>query len=790
MDNTAGGDDRRSSAKTDLSLLLECVKLQMACPDSQKQALITIHSICEKRGDNVDLLREMGGVMFLYNLSKSTNVHSEVKETALFTLATLAESNVDCKMSLCSEEAFLDLSAWLMKEDLPLRIKRVSVYLLSVLVADNKFGQTLAQTTGCLDNLLHLFRMNCPLSVEDADAEDSAHLNQLWVSLSSALCGCINNPQNRNGQQKCIVVFPFVKTWLEQISVARMDVFQPLCSFISTTVANNTHVQKTFSASGGLETLTLALVSLASGTEISLMWCQLSVIIAKTMTECITNNSFLASELAQYDVVPHLFSILGCPYLDCKDRVSILLTMAQCTEDCEEHQSQLVQCGGLPIIMSLMNEHESDAVRKTAAFIWQTCNQATTSLVDVPCETEEQEKTTPLKKMDAIRSSATEFLHRIEQLDKSHKVGPTFVGEEQNETSISASTHKTLHSPTTPDSHTSFEKIWKFDCKTAISATSVKKDEKTSATSDECFDSSSMVAPDRHSEGRLRLSCNATGMSVEGGRVAQRTARSCAAALTESVFFHSKKENNRFVLFFRRVFRSPPRRDLSKEFSRIYEQSENSIENISPQEKTLQSQIRCPGCVVAFENVKSHTFAHLLLTCPQICDMHVALHKATKKYRAQQCKLLGKNLGYNSEYLKTQHSGKASSASSEIRLTCNTVSERTTQNRHILNLRGISLTPWKKCTRSEASPSSTGSVPFKRPRLPPDPEHWVSYQEEGIEQKFCHGSKDFSPEEVHNLLCGVKEHGPSWSTILGSYSFKPGRTSEDLAKKYRRLKVL
>ncbi|KAM8860482.1 telomere repeats-binding bouquet formation protein 1 isoform 2-T2 [Synchiropus picturatus] len=747
MDNTAGGDDRRSSAKTDLSLLLACVKLQMACPESLKQTLITIHSICEKRGDNVELLREMGGVMFLYNLSKSTNVYSEVKETALFTLATLAESNVDCKMSLCSEEAFLDLSAWLMKEDLSLRIKRVSVYLLSVLVADNKFGQTLAQTTGCLDNLLHLFRMNCPLSVEDADAEDSAHLNQFWVSLSIALCGCINNPQNRNGQLKCIVVFPFVKTWLEQISVARMDLFQPLCSFISTTVANNTHVQKMFSASGGLETLTLALVSLASGTEISLTWCQLCVIIAKTMAECITNNSFLASELAQYDVVPHLFSILGCPYLDCKDRVSILLTMAQCTQDCEEHQSQLVQCGGLPIIMSLVNEDESDAVRKTAAFIWQTCNQATAmSLVDVPCATEEQEKTTPLKKMDALRSSATEFLHRIEQLDKSHKE----VGEEPKETSITASTHKTLHSPTTPDSHSSFEKIGKFDCKTAIPATPVKKDEKTAATWDECFDSRSMVAPDRRSEGRLRLSCNATGV---------------------------------------RVFRSPPRRDLSKKFSRIYEPSENSIEN-SPQEKPLLSQIRCPGCVVAFENVKSNTFAHLLLTCPQICDMHVALHKATKKYRAQQCKLLGKNLGYNSEYLKTQHRGKASSASSAIRLTHKTVSERTTQNRNILNLRGISLTPRKKCTRSEASPSSTGSVPFKRPRLPPDPEHWVSYQEEGIEQKFCHGSKDFSPEEVHNLLCGVKEHGPSWSTILGSYSFKPGRTSEDLAKKYGRLKVL
>lgn len=41
----------------------------------------------------MDLLRELGGVAFLYNLSKSSVVHSEVKEAALFTLGTLAEAN-------------------------------------------------------------------------------------------------------------------------------------------------------------------------------------------------------------------------------------------------------------------------------------------------------------------------------------------------------------------------------------------------------------------------------------------------------------------------------------------------------------------------------------------------------------------------------------------------------------------------------------------------------------------------------------------------------------------------
>lgn len=40
-----------SALKTDLRLLLECLKYQMKCPDLQKQALLTIQSICEKRGN-------------------------------------------------------------------------------------------------------------------------------------------------------------------------------------------------------------------------------------------------------------------------------------------------------------------------------------------------------------------------------------------------------------------------------------------------------------------------------------------------------------------------------------------------------------------------------------------------------------------------------------------------------------------------------------------------------------------------------------------------------------------
>ena len=41
-----------------------------------------------------------------------------------------------------------------------------------------------------------------------------------------------------------------------------------------------------------------------------------------------------------------------------------------------EHQSQLVQCGGLPLIITFLTEDTSEEVRKAAAFILQTCKKA------------------------------------------------------------------------------------------------------------------------------------------------------------------------------------------------------------------------------------------------------------------------------------------------------------------------------------------------------------------------------------------------------------------------------
>ncbi|XP_013980334.2 uncharacterized protein isoform X1 [Salmo salar] len=416
---------KHNATKTDLSLLLECLKYQMKCPASQKQALFTIYSICQQREENVDFFREMGGVVFVHNLSKSS-AHSEVRETAQFTLGMLAEANVYCKQALCRRETFSDLAECLMQQDSPLTQRRVAVYLLSVLVANNRSGQTFAQTSGCLDILLDLFRTSFPLSGEaTVRPANVTQLFQLWTSVSSALCGCVNNPQNEESQRMCVSAFPLVKGWLQQLSHPHTEMVQPICSFISMTVANNHCAQDSFSTVGGLGTLTLTLIRLVSDAAHSPLACQLSVIMTKTLSACIIDNPVLASGLAGYGLVPQLHSLLSSRSLEPQDRLIVILTLGHCTEASEDHRSQLLQCGGLSLIITLLTESTSEELRKAAAFILQTCKQASVFLRGA-VHGESQGQTAELEPpvdMEGYWRSARDMLHRINQLERQQAQG-------------------------------------------------------------------------------------------------------------------------------------------------------------------------------------------------------------------------------------------------------------------------------------------------------------------------------------------------------------------------------
>ncbi|XP_037109234.1 telomere repeats-binding bouquet formation protein 1 isoform X1 [Syngnathus acus] len=568
----------RNTTKTDLRLLLECVKFQMDCPEQQKTALVSINSICEKKEHNVDLLREMGGVMFVCNLFKSDVVHPNVKQTALFTLSTLAEANVYCKNNLCQREMFLDLCAYMKEKNTSLKEKSVSVYLLSVLVANNKAGQTLAQTTGCIDTLLNLFRNMFPESTADPDHAC------LWVLVSNALCGCVNNPQNEEAQQVCVSSFPQIKMWLRQIPLPGFEVFRYLCFFIAMTVSNNEGVQRNFAATGLLEILISMLIRLASESDTNLSSHQLLIIIIKTVSACIDNNANLSAGLACYSVVVHLVTLLTCPHLNCEDRLAVVILLGHFTEASEEHQSQLVQCGGLPLIITLLAEDADKEVRKFATFILQTCKQAITSLGIPGPKQEEDEK---LDTEAAEESGPVSFPATSQLLQEGcQSLNP-----------------KTLS-------------VLKMLGSSKVANTTEKKE-----AGGRCVKSAKPCAgKDRAESSRRNVSCslcNGTGFLNQ--------------------FQGQPREDGRDTHAKDRPPLNSPEQDLVPrviKFSDAKKLQDSDIFKERRQKEESRNNERCAVCVIPFERVTSRTFAYVLESCRQMCEIHKVLLEATERFKA------------------------------------------------------------------------------------------------------------------------------------------------------------
>ncbi|XP_061450456.1 telomere repeats-binding bouquet formation protein 1 [Rhineura floridana] len=360
--------------KTDLNLLIECLKYQMDHPASQKEALVTIYSVCQQNTDASDYFREIGGLMFVHNLAKSS-VHSMVKEAALFTLGGLAEHNVFCQQTLCTSGLFEDLHRFLTNKDSSVNLKRMSIYVLLALVSNNKHGQMCVRESGCLSVLLQLFRTS--LSISEVNLlEQNINQYHLWSSICSALCASVNNPQNEDNQKTCSLVFPHAKDWLQ--SCIKSEIVRPICSFIGFTVANNSRIQQFFVSIGGLAVLDELLVKLMHDSAGNYSSTKLAIVVTKTMDACIADNYGI--NLSKYNIVPNLLTLLSYKLLDSGEKFSIILTLGHCTDGCEENQYALVKNNGLPLMIQALTESQDEELHKAATFVLHNCKQITEKL--------------------------------------------------------------------------------------------------------------------------------------------------------------------------------------------------------------------------------------------------------------------------------------------------------------------------------------------------------------------------------------------------------------------------
>ncbi|NXN94084.1 TERB1 protein, partial [Rhinopomastus cyanomelas] len=636
--------------KTDLNLLLECLKYQMDCPVSQKEALVTIYSICQQNSEASEYFREIGGLMFVNDLAKSS-AHCMVKEAALFTLGIIIESNVYCQQTLCTSALFEDLIWLLMNKDSGVNLKRMSVYVILVLVSNNRSGQTYVRDTGCIGLLLQLFRTTLSTPVTNLSDENTHQCYQLWSSVCSTLCACVNNPQNEDNQNLCCSVFPCAKEWLERCT--EPEIVRPICSFVSLAVANNSYVQKYFASVGGLDTLAQVLVKLINESCTSPSSLKMAVVVTKTLDACIADESAMGVVLAKYHTVSELLKLLSSDALDTGEKVSVILAIGHCTEVCEENQCELLQNNGLPLMIQVLTESQDEELSKAATFVLQNCKQMTEQLSLKISDSsvhannaEELEREVRKRTLQHYWDKAKEVLHRISLIEREHnedRAQERAFADRSSEADAEPSKYHEVN-PADPKPH-----VARTDQEVPCPQLTSRWDDQVLAPSVSSSPlknkTANTVDPLNAATGQSEQSdtaCSVAGLQADRVRHSHGGSEKAACVETQPVpgtrdclFKHPAeavtivKETHTSVAFFL------PRLDRRSFHSEVTEERKST--SATPASGNM-ADVRCLGCTPG-QSFDSRTFTKMLQSCPHQCDLHRAILEAEERYKEELRKL-------------------------------------------------------------------------------------------------------------------------------------------------------
>ncbi|XP_075694738.1 telomere repeats-binding bouquet formation protein 1 isoform X2 [Rhinoderma darwinii] len=832
--------------KTDLNLLLECLKFQMDNPDSQKETLVAVRAICQDNSDACDYFREIGGLIFLNNLSKSST-HSILKEASLYTLAVLAESNVYCQQTLCTSAVFEDVHAVLSDERSSINLKRMCVFIFIVLVSNNKTGQSLAKDTGCIDILLPLFSkmLTCHMVLASGNTNPQY---QLWSSVCSALCACVNNPQNKENQKLCSSAFPQAIEWLQEF--LQHEIARPICSLIGLTVANSRFAQDYFTSIGGLDILSDVLSHLVNGLQVKSLDFRLAIVVTKTLDSCIAENSKSVHQVSKHNIISNLMILLSCGALEVEDKFSIVLTIGHLTEDCEANQYELLKSNGLPLMIQVLAESQDDELHKAATFVLQNCRCITETLslnlnkhipsvnLGSPASHSNQRD----KCLDEYWGKAEEIFHKIQNLQQQYDENMDNIEGNDRRENVASSSGKAVASfPQFP----SFLNHPKYRDDHHIPAgvqgellhqnQNILQDNSPAAT--QCFHEGVGLSRDRTSLDKVRrqiisettklqksaATSRQLSKTCSDGCVAQETCADLQSrdpsgrpdssrnnitsrdAVTQTLGNHVMENLHNDL--------PPPHRELSGAAEQSSPQAcavrdlrintskhptsvrkENNLDPMMICADIIDKEIssvtrRCSGCLVTGHVMNSRNCSKILIGCPHLCDRHRVILQAEERYRTEYKKVL---------YGTGGDTAQKNTLLTPLRGGGGDFHHKTRSNRFL-------LTPIRKANQKSSQCEKTAcslqgleskcdrDSPANRPGIIHNQPRTMEVQDmhppRSPDQSQPQNAtrKDFTQREIANLLDGVEKFGRHWNAILWSYPFQKGRRNVDLAKKYKQL---
>ncbi|XP_028905794.1 telomere repeats-binding bouquet formation protein 1 [Ornithorhynchus anatinus] len=357
-------------AKIDMDILLKCIKEQVNNPPAVKSALLSIISICQQNSSACTYFEDIGGLKLVRDLATSC-VHSMLKEVALHTLLSLANSSVPCQQSLCTPELFDKIIRFVGDKNYSMNLQIVSVYVLLALVSKNKTGQVLLRETGCIFILQKLFRSTIAKSEIDFSSESFKKKHHLWHVICHTLGAAVNNPQNEENQKICCSILPHVKVLLEVC--LKPEIVRPLCLFVGLTMAENSLTQEFFISIGGLDVLSDVLIKLTRESHQSISSAKLAVNVTNAINVCIADNSPGSVVLARHHVVPKLLTLLLLESLNSGEKTSVMLTLAYCTAACEENLHHLLQNNGLNFLIDSISDPCYEALGNIVFIVLYNC---------------------------------------------------------------------------------------------------------------------------------------------------------------------------------------------------------------------------------------------------------------------------------------------------------------------------------------------------------------------------------------------------------------------------------
>ncbi|XP_069824603.1 telomere repeats-binding bouquet formation protein 1 isoform X2 [Dendropsophus ebraccatus] len=754
--------------KTDLNLLLECLKFQIDNPDSQKETLVAVRAICQDNSNACDYFREIGGLLFLNNLAKSST-NCILKQASLYTLAVLAENNVYCQQTLCTSALFEDVYTVLSDEQSSINLKRMCVFIFLVLVSNNKTGQSIARESGCIDILLRIFSKMLTCNMVLASGNTNPQY-QLWSSVCSALCSCVNNPQNEENQKLCSSVFPQAINWLRKSP--QHEIARPICSLIGFTVANCRYAQDYFASIGGLDKLADFLSYLVNGFQGKTLDFRLAIAATKTLDACIAENSKSVHHLSKHNIVSSLMMLLSGGTLETEDKFSIVLAIGHLTEACEANQYELLKSKGLPLMIQVLAESQNDELHKASTFVLHNCRRITEMLsvnVDehIPSASLflSSDNNQSNSYLDKYRGKAEEIFHRIQYLQQQYdeeKVTEHILLDMTKLQKLAASTSGCLGKMCN-DSYIAQETCADLLSKDRSSRPDSSRNNVTSR------DAATQILPNHVIE-NLHNDLPLPHTELSGEDEETSPPANSVRILRLNTSKHSTLARLHKLLDPMMICADVIDREIS---------------SVLDTQRPLE-EMHCSGCLETEHVMNSRNCSKILMGCPTLCFRHRVILQAEEHYRTEYRKLLfgsGHTTVHKNMLLRPLRRGGATvqniNKPNSILLTpirkANQKSSRLTKP--ACCLQGLET----ECDRD--SPPKRQEITHQPPAVGAQPQ---KTPDQNQPQRATR--KDFTQREIANLLDGVEKFGHHWNAILWSYPFQKGRKNVDLAKKYKQLK--